>query len=105
MNEEQVRAEAQASPLSRSARILFSHLPDTVVDALCASRPPPHYYEFTGRTALLAPRAVYVLDDDQVLCVRAFDAVSSEIITYRHKQLLSRALIDDDTPSEQKGRP
>ena len=94
-----MRAQAQASPLSRHARILFSHLPDTVVDALCASRPPPHYYEFVGRTALLAHKAVYVLDDDQVHCVRAFDAVSSEIITYRYQRLLSRALIADDTPS------
>ena len=58
--------------------------------------PPPHYYEFTGRTALLAHKAVYVLDDDHVLCVRAFDAVSSEIITYRHQRLLSRALISDE---------
>lgn len=94
-----MRAEAQASSLSCRARRLFAHLPDDVVDALCDPQAPPRYREISGRTTLLAPRTIYVLDGDQVLCVRGLDDDSNEIITYRDKRLLTRSVMaDDDKP-------
>jgi hypothetical protein len=74
-------------------RRLFAHLPDQVADAVCDPRSPPHYDELGGRVALIARNACYVLADDGVLGVRGLPDGRDEVVSYRDRRTLLRAVI------------